>query len=81
MIITATEKLHHQDSLNKQKNKITERKKEIIISLLNVRRFRSFCLHKLLELAEGLLNDAVCPQEHRFIYEGVQIKEHDAGKH
>ena len=54
-------------------------KKEVIISSLNVRTLRNFQLHELVASAEQILNDVVCIQEHRFLHEDLQTKEHDAG--
>jgi len=61
------------------RTRLLKGKKEVIISSLNVRTLRNFQLHELVASAEQLLNDVVCIQEHRFVHEDMQTKEHDAG--
>ena len=65
---------------NHLKTRLLKGKKSAIISSLNARTLRNFQLNELVASADKLLNDAVCVQEHHFIHEDTQIKEHDAGK-
>ena len=65
---------------NDLKTRLLKEKKSVIISSLNARTIRNFQLNELVASADKLLNDVVCVQEHRFIHEDTQIKEHDAGK-
>ena len=64
---------------NDLKTILLKGKKSVIISSLNARTLRNFQLNELVASADKLLN-VVCVQEHRFIHEDTQIKEHDAGK-
>ena len=65
---------------NDLKTRLLKGKKSAINSSLNARTLRNFQLNELVASADKLLNDVVCVQEHRFIHEDTQIKEHDAGK-
>ena len=65
---------------NDQKTRLLKGTKSVIISSLNARTLRNFQLNELVASADKFLNDVVCVQEHRFIHEDTEIKEHDAGK-
>ena len=65
---------------NDLKTRLLKGKKSVIISSLNARTLRNFQLNELVASADKLLNYVLCVQEHRFIHEDTQIKEHDAGK-